>query len=493
MLLIGFLAFFELVFISLLFVQVQQAEAEANTEQHYKHIIARTQALQQEVYQALESVKQYAITRDKSCSEDYDAHSKTVFETLDWLKLQLRQDKNCMVHLANVRNWLHTAFSTLSEARDLFDKSSSIQEAIDILNAKKNSFTKDFNKQLGELSSLEYSEREICKDIPKKVGDIRKRQRLILVIGVLINIVFVFVLFKFFTKLITSRLAVMADNTQRFKKGAELNAILPGNDEISALDLSFHDMAREVREAQQMRQSFVAMISHDLRTPLTNVSAYLSLVSEGILGEVPAKVKTGADKTEQSVNRLIRLINDLLVLEKMESGKLQMTQKIIYLEDIIEKSIEEIREFANTNGVKLDYEETNAEVHADPDRLIQVIINLASNAVKFSPKGETVTIKAIEHVDRVELQVIDRGRGVPPQYREIIFEKYKQVKAEDDTKKGGTGLGLPICKMIIEQMGGTIGVNSEEGKGSTFWFCLPRVDAQGAVIKVAQELPAERP
>ena len=122
--------------------------------------------------------------------------------------------------------------------------------------------------------------------------------------------------------------------------------------------------------------------------------------------------------------------------------------------------------------------ETDAEVFADQDRLIQVVVNLVSNAIKFSPQGGSVEIKAIEEDLLVEVQVIDHGRGVPAEYREIIFEKYRQVKSEDATKKGGTGLGLPICKLIIEQLGGTIGVNSEDGKGSTFWFRVPKISTE---------------
>jgi signal transduction histidine kinase len=243
-------------------------------------------------------------------------------------------------------------------------------------------------------------------------------------------------------------------------------------------------MANTVREMQKMKQAFVAMISHDLRTPLANLQTYLNLITEGVFGNVHPQILSGAQKQENNVGRLIRLINDLLTLEKMESGNLQMSCKIIYLENVIEKSIDAVDEYAKKNKIELVFNETNAEVNADPDRVIQVLINLLSNAIKFSPENAKVEIKTIEAEDFIEVQVVDHGRGVPQAYKELIFEKYKQVKADDDTKKGGTGLGLPICKMIIEQLGGKIGVRSEDGKGSTFWFTLPAIsDGDGSVVQ----------
>ena len=288
-------------------------------------------------------------------------------------------------------------------------------------------------------------------------------------------------------KEIVARLTTMVDDTQRFSQGQELNALMPVKDyETSLLNSAIHKMSEQVKEAQRMRQTFVAMISHDLRTPLAAVLGYLELLTLGALGQTSDNINSGADTARRNVERLIRLVSDLLDLEKMEAGKMKMTPRIIYMENIIEKSIATIGELADIKEIKLKYNQTDAEVFADQDRVIQVIVNLVSNAIKFSPRGETIEINTIEKNEFVETQIIDHGRGVPPEYQEAIFEKYTQIKTEDGTRKGGTGLGLPICKLIIQQLGGSIGVQSEPGQGSTFWFRLPRITVEEQINAPAQ-------
>lgn len=465
----------EILFVGILYWQLDLTEKEAEREKHYKQIVQKTTRLEYLVYQSLQAATKFALTHDQKFYDLYIERSTTASDTLKWLKKELAPHKDCAEAYEGIHEGFYKGLQVITEAVDMVKDTASIQDSIDIFNAKKQSFQTDWNHMLMSLSQLTSKEDKIVSQSSTEQQRMRRLIRTILILALVANVVVAFILSKYFTKAIVARLGVMVDNMNRFKTGQELNPLLGGGkNEITMLDGSFHDMADTVLEAQRMRQTFVAMISHDLRTPLTNVMAYLELVSEGVLGEVPPLVIKETDKTARNVSRLIRLINDLLTLEKMEAGKMQMTCKVIYLETVIEQSIAAIEEFAKTAGVELEFDETNAEVFADQDRLVQVVINLASNAVKFSPKGGVVKIKTIETDEIVELQVIDQGRGVPAAYRDAIFEKYKQVKTEDGTKKGGTGLGLPICKMIIEQLGGSIGVSSEDGKGSTFWFKLPK-------------------
>ncbi len=466
-------ALIQLLLVSWLSVQAHLAEEEVNTEERYKTILDKTTKLPMLAKACMDSLGKYAVSKDKKYSDRFDALVEEIPSTLKDLRKGLADNKEALRYVSMLDEDLGEGVRFMTQARSNFEKFQGIQEAIDSYNAKKASFQATFTRMLNELSTLSDIEHRYVSKSNKAARNARKATEHIIQLSALLTVCLLIGLGVFFAKTIVMRLLVMVDNTQRFKSGAELNPVVWGNDEIALLDKSFHDMADEVLEAQRMRQTFVAMISHDLRTPLTAVQGYLTLVTMGAMGDVPEQALKGAAKAEANVDRLIRLINDLLFLEKMEAGKMQMTLKVVYLEDLIQKSVDAIEEFAKGHDVKLVFDETNAEVNADPDRLIQVIINLASNAVKFSPKGETVEIKTIEESEFVEVQVIDKGRGVPAKYVDLIFEKYKQVKEEDQTKKGGTGLGLPICKMIVEQLGGSIGVRSEEGKGSTFWFRLP--------------------
>lgn len=247
----------------------------------------------------------------------------------------------------------------------------------------------------------------------------------------------------------------------------------------SKTDKTLFCVARDITERKQvdrMKRDFVAMVSHDLRTPLTSIQMVLSLLEAEAYGQLSDSGHENLEAAEANVNRLIGLVNGLLDLEKMESGKLILQRESYRVADILEPSMQAVRGFAEQQGVKLVAPgHRNPEIFADRDRLVQVIINLVSNAIKFSPKGGTVSLEIAEEPDSIRFNIIDQGRGVPEQLREAIFDRFKQVELDDAKVKGGSGLGLAICKAIVERHGGTIGVDSQEGRGSTFWFKIPRL------------------
>jgi PAS domain S-box-containing protein len=248
---------------------------------------------------------------------------------------------------------------------------------------------------------------------------------------------------------------------------------LPMNNENYLL-VSFTDIS-ERRQIEQMKRDLIAMVSHDLRTPLMSMLISLAMITEGRAGPISEHAKNLLQSCEAGVERLIALVKSLLDAEKIKSGQLNLDRRRLPLSVILESSVDAVLSFASQNQVKIELQAKDIEITADGERLVQVVINLLSNAVKFSPKGGSVKIVSEETAQHVEVKVIDQGRGVPASYKEIIFERFQQVASTDATEKGGTGLGLPICKAIIEQHGGTIGVESEEGMGSTFWFRLPKV------------------
>ncbi len=231
------------------------------------------------------------------------------------------------------------------------------------------------------------------------------------------------------------------------------------------------------KEVEQMKQDFVATISHELRTPLTSLQATLTLLSEGVYGPLSGPGEKRVKSAESGISRLIMLITDLLDIEKMEAGKLSMNFKDADIADIIERSIDAVQGFAEQQGVRLKPEKRSAKVLADSDRIIQVMVNLMSNAIKFSEDGGQVEIKVADGGNLTEVQIIDHGLGIPAGFEKSIFAKYEQAHSSDSKRRKGTGLGLPICKAIVEQHGGTIGVRNTEGGGSTFWFSIPHVAA----------------
>ncbi len=273
------------------------------------------------------------------------------------------------------------------------------------------------------------------------------------------------------TALVTIENQIVSPDEQRF----HMLWSLRWSDSERSLFCVAHDIT-DRKKVEQLKQEFLAVISHELRTPLTSLQATLTLISHGVYGHLSESGEKRVRSAESGATRLIMLINDLLDIEKMEAGKLSMTYLDVNLADIVDNSIEAVHGFAEDHEITLKAPETTAvKVLADSDRLVQVMVNLLSNAIKFSKSGAEVEIKITENGEFTEALVIDHGAGIPEGYEQKIFEKYEQVPSEKNTKVRGTGLGLPICKAIIDQHGGTIGVRSTPGGGSTFWFSIPRV------------------
>jgi PAS domain S-box-containing protein len=229
----------------------------------------------------------------------------------------------------------------------------------------------------------------------------------------------------------------------------------------------------ERREVERLKKEFVSTVSHELRTPLTSIRGSLGLLAGGVLGELPPRAAEVMAVAERNVVRLVRLVNDILDLERFDTGRIEINFETVALDSIFTRSLEAVRGFADQEGVTLEALPTDARVWGDSEKLVQVLVNLLSNAVKFSPRGSTVQFSASQEKGWSQVRVRDQGRGIPSSFRGALFERFRQAEASDARQKGGSGLGLAICKAIIEQHGGSIGVESEEGNGSVFWFRLP--------------------
>ncbi len=229
----------------------------------------------------------------------------------------------------------------------------------------------------------------------------------------------------------------------------------------------------ERREVERIKQEFVSMVSHELRSPLTSVQGFLSLLSEEIYGSLNEHGKKNVSLAERNVTRLIKLINDLLDIDKLEAGRLRMNFKHSSMDQVVERAFDAVHNLAKIEKITLEKRGVSAQLIADPDRLVQVLVNLLSNAIKYSPPKSEITVETTVTTTFTEVKVIDRGAGIPAKYHQSIFERFEQVNTPERAHKGGSGLGLAICKAIVEQHGGQMGLESEEGKGSTFWFKLP--------------------
>lgn len=236
--------------------------------------------------------------------------------------------------------------------------------------------------------------------------------------------------------------------------------------------VTFKDITERLA-VERMKDEFLSMVSHELRTPLTSIRGSLGLIASGVLAPLPEKVKRMAEIAVNNTDRLVRLVNDFLDIQRMESGLISMERKPCDMAELVRQATDVMRDLADKGGVSLSVHLESVSVDADPDRIIQTITNLLSNAIKFSPQGSTVWVNTRLDGHRVLFQVKDEGRGIPADKLECIFERFQQVDTSDSREKGGSGLGLVICRSIVRQHNGEIWVESILGEGSSFFFLLP--------------------
>jgi hypothetical protein len=252
------------------------------------------------------------------------------------------------------------------------------------------------------------------------------------------------------------------------------------------------------REIEKMKDEFVSTVSHELRTPLTSIRGSLGLLAGGLLAADPGKARRMVDIAMVNTDRLVRLINDILDIERIESGRVKMEKRACEAASLMLQAVDSVRELADKAGVKLEVSPGPGRILADPDRVIQTMTNLLGNAIKFSPQGSTISLNLRRQNGDMLFEVKDRGRGIPADKLTVIFERFQQVDASDRREKGGTGLGLAICRSIVEQHGGRIWVESVLGQGSSFYFTLPVMEEEVVPVIPAEEevvpvIPAEAP
>jgi PAS domain S-box-containing protein len=255
----------------------------------------------------------------------------------------------------------------------------------------------------------------------------------------------------------------------------------PLDGEITAAGVTFDGrpalqvMIRDIGErkaVERMKDELLSIVSHELRTPLTSIRGALGLLAGGVLGALPPTGQRMLDIAVANSDRLIRLLNDVLDLERMRAGQVTLKPIACQAAELVQAAAAEIRVLAERTGIDLVIDPAEGTAYADSDRVVQVLTNLLSNAIKFSEPGGRVQVRAERVGEHVRFAVRDEGRGIPPDKLETIFERFHQVDATDSREKGGSGLGLAICKSIVQQHAGRIWAESTPGVGSTFFVEL---------------------
>jgi len=270
---------------------------------------------------------------------------------------------------------------------------------------------------------------------------------------------------------VTKRLKILMQNAASVPTGKPMELRVGGGDELAYLDEVLHNASRQLEHAAQHRKTMTEMLSHDLRAPLlsANVSLDLLLQPDAMSSrdDYDKRVKT----IKRSLTRLTSFVEDLLAIDQLESGKLKLSLEAVELRGLVEETIENIAVLSQEKNLCLKNDVSAQQVIADKNRFHQVLVNLISNAIKFSPLGGSIVISSRAEPERVILSITDEGPGIPEAAREKLFQKFEQGDSANVPQ--GFGLGLYICKLVVERHGGQVGVESQPDKGSRFWFSLP--------------------
>jgi signal transduction histidine kinase len=257
----------------------------------------------------------------------------------------------------------------------------------------------------------------------------------------------------------------------------DLNRELQQRIEVALKDYqAAQDKLDERRRMEALKDEFISIVNHELRTPLTSIHGALGIINTKLGPEIPEDARRLLEIAYRNSHRLARLVDNVLDLQKIESGTVTFEVRVQPLRPLLEHAVEANQPYATQLGVTLVLEEAppDVQVEVDGDRVIQVLTNLLSNAAKFSPPGERVGVSAAASGDSWwRVAVTDRGPGIPESFRGRVFQRFAQADSSTTRPRGGTGLGLSICKAIVERMGGRIGFETEPGRGTTFYFDLP--------------------
>lgn len=462
---------FMLVFVSVLTFLQKKAEDEIWRERHSKAVIAECNTLMRNFMDAGMFLYLFEQTHQLNLLKRYQGLSQQIPVQLNSLRLMMRESPNKESVIKEINQAGNAVGGLLRSADEMIERKAAGGHAEVASHAE---FLATSSQMLSCLRQLIKEQQEVERTNPQKEAQLRAMIVFCMVAGIAASIVLAITLAVYFNRALTSRLLVLVDNTNKLASGKALNQRLAGTDEIAHLDAVFHEMTEKLADAARRKQELIQMVTHDLRTPLTAIDASLLILTSGRAGALSEIAMKRVQSAKRSSERLLNLINDLLDIERLETGNFPLDKRKVSVQQLLENATDSVRAFAAERGVTLQTLDANDYVFADPARIEQVLINLISNAVKFSPEGSSVELTVAKPEDAVEFQVIDHGRGVPNEYQAVIFERFGQVKQEDSARGKGTGLGLPICKALVEAHKGSIGVRSMEGKGSTFWFRIPQ-------------------
>ena len=453
-------------------------EKVAIREAHAKNVVVKCNGIHDYFFDAATALAGFTVSRNEDFGNKYFENINNVMHDLRTIEVLISDYPNHHESFHRLQEACAEGIDMLEQYRNATTKSGRVNTSFRV-SEMRGSIQLTLDRILGSTEDLMREERAISDIAPMTQSNLHGQILYFLVGGIALTVVFAVSFAIVLLRGIVNRIDVVVRNTKRIVTHEKLLPRVGGTDEISIMDGVFHDMADEIERVAKHKQELVSMVSHDLRSPLMSVQVSLELIASGAIGELQARMSKEVSAASRNVKRLIELINDLLDIEKMEAGRLDMHITRQSLLPLIESAVDSVAGMASKKGIFIQQPMFDIVADCDHQRLVQVLVNLLSNSIKFSPENGEIGIEIEDSEKEVKIKVRDDGPGIEKEAIDKIFDRFSQGENKQDANetnraKKGTGLGLAICKAIVAGHDGQIGVDSEVGKGSTFWFTLPR-------------------
>lgn len=472
--LIFFLLVCECIFVGSLYFQLHEARQELAQERLLKAVLKKSQRLVVLLNDYEHAMELWVNSKDPDLEKKAASNEIEMTETIKWLQANVKFSE-INQHVNGLARLQTELFKMINDVKD---------HVVQLDRSEAMSYAQGFFSRIRKYRwdwehsavNLIREQEDVLKTFPEAHSKRRDIFRKIILLGLIANISVV-VFFAFFLwRSVVARLLLVVDNSRRIANRQSLNPALAGSDEISSLDGALHQMNNSLLSAQNERQAFLSMVSHELRTPLATVTLSFEMLSSGIAGEVSSKSLEPINFCESEIKKLLNLVNDLLDLEKLEAGKLNLVLRMVYVETVLEDTVKAFQREIEAKQIEVILPEVSTEVNLDPDRMRQVLAILMQNAIAACPERGKIEFVIKEKKETVEIRVVDNGAGVPPMLHNQLFERFRVLENGELMR----GMGLPIAKRIVDLHGGQIIYSPTESQGSCFCLILPLQMAENA-------------
>jgi signal transduction histidine kinase len=461
---IGMLLAFEFILLAFLYKSLNEAEKDVIKEFHGRNVALEATTVQSLSAQAATSLLLYRSTKQPSFLNAYDHHLMRIANKFRTIRQMLSLYPDDQPALRK----LDQAERSLNRLTDLATRRHNVLGIVQ----KRDEMLKECNDVMDGIAALETTQFASASSSIAN-SRIRDNVRSAVVVGAVLNLIVGALLVLVFNRGVTKRLAIIKDNTRRLSANQSLNLRDIGQDEIAEVDASFHEMAGRLKELDQLKRTFFASVSHDIRSPLNSIQAVHTILLNTDMIPLPEAAVKRLKAASNCCERIVEIVSNLLDYEKIELGHIELVCTFVSARQIVHESVENLQGLIDEKNLQVECHVPEIDLLADPDWSVQLLTNILSNAIKFAPADSQIRISAKSECQRfLEICVSDQGPGIAETDQKLIFEQFKQLPGAQ-RRKDSTGLGLAICKKIAEEHGGTIGVRSVLREGSEFWFTLP--------------------